>query len=227
MKRLIIFLIIFSFNSVYAAWLGKKTQDTLDDFRQHTTWGFTTGANFLNYNLNLQSAIGAPDRAEPGIGAEAGLFFDFHISEPWALRFTPSVGMEHIRLYKGNDSGHLFTIAFELAIATEYSFSVKNSQFSILFGPYTHFVLASTLYGSDELRNPYSRTTASDPVTEQPSFAIGDLNAGLAFSLAYQLPSRWLIHMDLKYGVTDLLNADSHRLYVRPFKAVIAIGRRM
>ena len=217
MKRLII--ILFLFSVAFA-------QDTLDDFRQHTTWGFTTGANILDYSLNLESAVGAPDRAAPGLGAEAALFLDYHISEPWALRFAPSLGMEHINLYKGTDDGHLFSFVLELGVALEYTINTKHSTFNILFGPYSHFVLASTLYGSDNLRNPSSRTIAADPVTEQPSFAMGDLNSGIDLSFAYQMPSSWLLQLDLKYGVTDLLNADSHRLYVRPFKAVLSIGRR-
>lgn len=217
MKRLII--ILFLFSAAFA-------QDTLDDYRQHTTWGFVTGANILNYSLNLQSAVGAPDRAAPGIGAELGLFFDYHISEPWALRFIPSAGMEHIQLFKGSDDGHLFTFAMELGMAAEYTFNLRQSEVNICLGPYTHFVLASTLYGSNELTNPYSRTVAADPVTEQPSFAMGDLNAGLALAIAYQTPSWWFLQLDVRYGVTDLLNADSHRLYVRPFKAVISVGKR-
>ena len=231
MKRFIILL----FLTIQSSFLYSiKAQDTLDDFRQHTTWGFTTGVNILNYSLNLESAVGAPDRAAPGIGSEAALFLDYHISQPCALRFAPSIGMEHINLYKGNDDGHLFTFVLELGIAFEYSIPLQSSrQLNILFGPYSHFVLASTLYGSDELRNPYSRTTVSvvtdsqtDPVIEQPSFAIGDLNSGIALAVAYQMQSLWFIQLDLKYGITDLLNTDSHRLYVQPFKALLSVGRR-
>lgn len=225
MRRFTIIFFLFSF--LFSA---ASAQDTLDDFRQHTTWGFTTGANILDYSLNLESAVGAPDRAAPGLGAEAALFLDYHISEPWALRFAPSLGMEHINLYKGADDGHLFSFVLELGIALEYTFKQSNNQIlkhtSILFGPYSHFVLASTLYGSDNLRNPYSRTIAADPVTEQPSFAMGDLNSGINLSIAYQMPLAWFLQLDLKYGITDLLNADSHRLYVRPFKTVLSIGRR-
>lgn len=224
MKRFILIILTTFFCSLCSI---VKCQDSIDDYRQHTTWGFATGVNMLNYSLNLESAVGAPDRAAPGLGAEMGLFLDYHISEPWAFRFAPSVGMEHINLYKGDDDGHLFTFALELGMALGYTINHKLSTINFNFGPYSHFVLASTLYGSENLTNPYSRTNTSDPVTEEPSFAIGDLSAGIALSVAYQLPSLWFFQMDLKYGITDMLNADSHRLYVRPFKAVISIGRRI
>lgn len=223
MKRLVFILLIIIVNCQLSI---VNCQDTLDDFRQHTTWGFVTGPNMLNYSLNLESAADSPDRATPGIGAELGLFLDYHITDSWALRFSPSAGMEHINLFKGTDDGHLFTFALELGIALEYTFKIQNSTFNINLGPYSHFVLASTLYGSDNLTNPYSRTIDSDPFTEQPNFAIGDFNAGLAFAIAYQFPSWWFVQLELKYGVTDLLNADSQRLYVRPFKTVISVGRR-
>lgn len=230
MKKEIILILIstllyaVSFAGKNLAAQNSRTDD--EDYIQHTTWGFATGANLLNYSLNLEYAVDAPDKTKPGIGAELGFFLDYHISDSWALRFAPSTGIEHINLYKGEDDGHLITFAAEFAISMEYTFKIQNSEFNINLGPYTHFVIASTLYGSDNLVNPYSRTIASDPITEKPNFAIGDLNSGLALSLAYQLPSLWFLQLDLKYGVTDLLNADSHRLYFRPFKAVISLGHR-
>ena len=205
-----------------------NSQPSPDDYSQHTSWGFTTGANLLSYSLNLESAVGAPDRATPGLGADFGLFLDYHVSEAWAIRFAPSASMEHIRLYKNNDDGHLISFALDLSIALEFSFehssiqAIKHS--SILLGPYTHFVLASTLYGSDYLTNPYSRYVADDPVTERPYFAMGDLSSGLLLAFAYQLPSSWFLQLDLKYGITDLLNTDTHRLYVRPFKISLSAG---
>ena len=218
-------IILFLLSSCLCA-AAQEASDSLDDFRQHTTWGFVTGPNILNYSLNLESTTGSPDRSKPGLGAELGLFLDYHISEPWAIRFIPSAGMEHVNLYKGDDDGHLFTFAIEMAMALEYTHPLHKGSLNVAAGPYSHFVLASTLYGSDNLTNPYSRTTASDPYTEQPTFAMGDLGAGLLFFTAYELPSAWFIQVDVRYGITDMLNADSHCLYVRPFKAVIAFGRR-
>lgn len=203
-----------------------NSQETLDDYKQHTSWGVATGVNLLHYNLNLESTVGAPDKTKPGIGAEMGLFLDFHISPSWAIRMAPSAGLEHINLYKDNENGHLVTFATEFALSIEYTINCGLSTINFNLGPYSHFVIASTLYGSDHLTNPYSRTIASDPITEEPTFAIGDLNAGFAFSVAYQLPSLWFVQLDFKYDVNDILNADSHRLYVQPFKAILSIGHR-
>ena len=229
-------VILLIFNSQFSI---LNSQPSPDDYRQHTSWGFTTGANLLSYSLNLESAVGAPDRATPGLGADFGLFLDYHVSEAWAIRFAPSASMEHIRLYKNNDDGHLISFALDLSIALNYNFQLSTFNFQLLLGPYTHFVLASTLYGSDYLTNPYSRYVADDPVTERPYFAMGDLSSGLLLAFAYQLPSSWFLQLDLKYGITDLLNTDttvkgdlqsvkgdlqSPSLYVRPFKISLSAG---
>ena len=45
-----------------------------------------------------------------------------------------------------------------------------------------------------------------------------DFNAGISLSVGYEFASHWQVHLCVDWGVTDMLNVDSHELYVKPYK---------
>lgn len=195
--------------------------DTGDaEFRQYTSWNVALGPNLTTYRIDLGNAEDAPDKVRPGLGIDCGGALDYHITRDWSLQMGLLGNIERIGLQKEEDKTTLTAFGLDLALQATWR---NGKGLSVAAGPYTHFVYASAT-SDQSMPNPYHRGFADDPRTDEPLFAIGDLNAGLAITAACNIAGQWQIVLDFKWGVTDLLNTDSHRLYVRPFKTGLRIS---
>jgi hypothetical protein len=211
-----VLIIILLLLAATAPTLAQAVDDS-DSISQYTSWSIVSGPNVTGYRIYLENTDNAPDRILPLFGAEVGSAISYHISKAWQLQLTALACYERVNLVNGSKTTQLASAGGDLSLQAGYELWIKNTPFQILAGPYTHFIIKSK--SSDHtISNPFSRTIANNPRTDNPLFAMGNLNAGIVLTLAYKLTQNLQLSIDLKWGITDLLNADSHQLYVKPYK---------
>lgn len=219
MKRILLTIIAI------AAVLTVGGQETDDDTesRQFTKWSIAAGPNLCSYRYNVEGADNAPDRIAPNAGFDLGGGIAYLITDAFSLRVTALGTLERVRLIQDDASSSLTSIGSDLALQIDYTLPTQHRRLHLLAGPYTHFVMYS--HSSEHtVSNPYSRYIATDPRSGQPLFSLGKLNAGVALTISYLMGQHWQSEIDLKWGITDLLNTDSPGLYVKPFKASIHLA---
>lgn len=210
--------IILSFIIIASA-AAQKT-DSSDLFRQYTSWSITAGPNLNGYRYSLKSTDYAPDRIRPAFGVDAGAAISYHITRDWQLQMTALATIERAHIANNELTAMLTTGGTDISVQAGYRFGNDGISFQLLAGPYTHFTIFS--HSSDHsVSNPYSRTNTNNPRTDNPLFALGDLCAGAALTMAVLTKRKWHTAVDLKWGITDLLNADSHKLFVKPYKIAL------
>ena len=192
-----------------------------NEFRQYTSWGVSFGPNITNYNLKMDSGQDVPDKVSPSIGAEAGIQLDYHITELWGIELSTSANMEHIVLHKDDIEPHLLTFGLDIAVLATTWRTNPMSGLQLGIGPYSHFVIANIMTGTSAMANPYSRVVGINPRTNEPTFALGNFNAGLEIAAALNFDPQWAVRLEVKYGITDLLTTDIQRTYVRPLKVTL------
>ena len=74
--------------------------------------------------------------------------------------------------------------------------------------------------------NLYRRQIYTDPATGKSRFAMSDIHAGLGLTLGYEFAQHWLVQVDSRFGVTDILNLSTPGTYVYPFKITFGVGCR-
>lgn len=184
------------------------------EFHQYTGWSISLGPNITSYRINMQNSTDAPDKVTPAFGIDGGAAMEYHISPEWSIQTGAMGSIERIGLRKDDGKTTLTTFGIDLALQACWR---NGKKLMLAVGPYTHFVFGS-ITANSTIPNPYRRGFADDPRTNEPLFALGDLNAGLALTAGYKMTDNWQIVFDFKWGVTDMLNTDSHSMYVRPFK---------
>lgn len=219
-KNLLIIILL----TIAVGFAAAQDADSVSQFRQYTSWSIAVGPNLSGYRYNLTTADNAPDRILPALGADAGVAISYHITPDWQLQLSALATLERAHLFDDDQTAVLATGGVELVLQARYEISIRGIRLQMLAGPYTHFTALSHC-SNHIIANPYSRTNANNPRTENVLFALGDLCAGAALTLAVPTGKNWLTALDLKWGITDLLNADTHSLYIKPYKIAICVGR--
>ena len=214
-------IVLLAASLLYTNYATAQYVDDENEFRQYTSWGVAWGPNITNYNLKMDSGQEVPDRVSPSIGAEAGIQLDYHISEVWGVELSTSANMEHIVLHKNDMDPHLLTFGLDIAVLATTWHTKPLNGLQLGLGPYTHFVMANMMTGSSAMANPYTRVVGINPRTNEPTFALGNFNAGLELAAALDFNNQWAVRLEVKYGITDLLTTDIQRMYVRPLKVAL------
>lgn len=217
MKNFFSFLIILIVCCSTTAWAQNDYEDR-DENVQYVSWGVLGGPNLTGCRVYLDSTDGAPDRTRPALGFNAGAFLEYHITPQWSLQFSASGDIERVETESKGLTNHLTTYGIGISVPVCFRMPVNQGTWFCSFGPYSHFVIASGISGDGTLDNPFTRVIANDPRTGEPQFALNDFNAGITLSLGYELASQWQCQLVCNWGISDLLNVDSHDLYVKPYK---------
>lgn len=222
-RKIFIALSLLSMNILAASAQGLNMEsDTV--YRQHTSWGVAAGPNMMSYRINLESAQYAPDAVKPSVGADIEAFLNYHITERWKLRLTTAVDMDHVRLIIDDKTAHLLSYGADVAAMVSYNLPLSDIDLLFSAGPFTHFVFWNHISDDINFVNPYSRIIGNDPRTNEPRFAMGDFNAGIALAIGVETSRHVIFQLGAKYGISDLLNSDSQRLYIRPLKITLSVG---
>lgn len=197
-------------------------QNDIDDVlrQQYTSWTLIAGPNLGGFRSNLENTDNAPDRITPALGADIGAAISYHIASNWQLRLAVLASLERSRIQKDDQSATLSSIGGDIVLQAGYTIPLDDIRLLVLCGPYTRFIVADNS-NNHLIANPFRRDVADNPRTGNPLFALGDLGAGAALTLAVQFRTNWQIGIDTRWGITDLLNADSHSLYVKPYKLAL------
>lgn len=212
-----ILILIFCIGPFLPTYAQTTTCDTCDDNLQFVSWGITAAPNLVGYRFNLEDSPDNPDRIYPNIGFDAGAFFEFHINRHWSLQMAASGDLERILLIKNDTSNHLTTIGMDIEILACYRLWKKSGAWFAKLGPYTHFVFYNHINSNGNISNLYTRILANDPRTGEPRFLMNDFNAGLSVSLGWESKSHWEYALNMKWGVSDLLNQESHTYFIKPY----------
>ena len=219
MKKLYILFIPLLF-AIAAS--GQPAAD--DEFRQFVSWGLIAGPNLTGYRMNVAGSEYAPDKTHCGLGLEAGALLEYHITTQWSMTLTATGNIERVRFSVNDSTDVLTTFGTDISASATYRLPLRQGTVLISAGPYTHFVFTSLMTGDGAIPNPYTRVISNDPHTGEASFAMNDFNAGFMFDAGYEFDSRWQVHLNLKWGVSDLLNYDSHELYTKPYKIGVLLS---
>ena len=186
---------------------------------QYVSWGLVAGPNMSGCRMALDSTDGAPDQTHPCLGFDAGGFLEYHITPRWSLQFQALGALERTATSKDGLDNLIAPLGINISAAVCHRYEKAEGTWLVTMGPYTHFMMWNDIYGEGNLENPFTRIISSDPRTGEPRFAMTDFCAGLEIAIGYEFASHWQIRGFLMWGITDLLNVDSHDLYVKPYKA--------
>lgn len=199
------------------------------EHRQYVSWGIVGGPNISSYIMRVDPLLRDTLIADsvlssmPATGLSLGLFFDYHITPQWYLQANGSFSLEQATLRYNNYHSHMLTLGTDLGLSVFYRHPWRGGHLLVALGPYCHFVFYSA---GTEGFNLYRRQVYTDPATGKARFAMSDIHAGLAFTLGYEFADRWIVQVDSRFGVTDILNLDSPGTYVYPFKVTFGVGCR-
>lgn len=219
MKKSILFSLLLA--CIMPAFCQEERSDEAN--RQYTSWSIVAGPNISGYRFSLQATDNAPDRISPATGFDLGSAISYHIMSDWQLRLTALTGLERTKLKQDSETTTLSSLGADIVAQAGYRIELQGTQIQLLAGPYTHFIIASQS-SNHIISNPFNRTIANNPRTDNTLFALGEFSAGGAVTIVLQLKSKWMLALDTRWGLTDMLNAESHELYVRPYKVALLAG---
>lgn len=183
-------------------------QDGYDDEpeanRQYVSWGVTAGPNISGYRIGLHDIEGHSVQPSFGFGADA--FLEYHISDPWRLRLDVGPSIDHVIVDRSNKAAICVDVALPVILRLP---TPRRCAWVIGAGPYSHFDAIGnnapmTIVGSDQQADNF--------------------NSGLAILVAYETPSHWQLQAVCHWGMTNLLNSESHNGYILPYKIAFSIG---
>ena len=193
-----------------------------EPFRQHLSWGVFVSPNLTGWSHNLDTISTAPDRIHPHFGVDAGFYLNFHVTPQWSILFGSNITLEQLRLSTNNENDNLSTLGADIDLSLSFSIPCNNLTISLALGPYTHFMLYDL--SNDPAMHPYSRNFSYNPRNEEPVFRLNDFNAGVAAQISCLNKDGWQLFCKFRLGITDILNIDSHRLFVRPYKLSLGLA---
>lgn len=214
---LLIIMIVLSL-PVYAQ------DDTYDTERQYTSWSIIAGPTLSGYRFNPEQADNAPDQISAGIGGDIGTAISYHIAPHWQLRMTAQGYLERCTMIYDDQQSVLSSEGIDLILQAAYSFDINGKNLLVFLGPYTHFILASNS-SNHLISNPFKQSVSINPRTGKPLFAMGDTGAGAAMTLMMQFDKKWHIALDIRLGISDMFNSESHNTFIKPYKFALQIGR--
>lgn len=222
MKRILFIIAIFL--------LISTNLQAQEEQRQYVSWGIVGGPNVSSYIMRVDPMLrdtliaDSALRSLPSIGLSLGAFLDYHITDRWYLQFNVIGSLEQSTLVYANHHSHMLTLSADVGLSIFYRKPWHDGHLLFSFGPFCHFVCYSE---ATEGINLYQRQIYSDPVTGKARFALSDIHAGLAVTVGYEFAQRWLVQIEIKGGVTDILNIDTPGTYVYPYKATFGVGCRL
>ena len=200
-----------------------------DYHRQYASWGFAAGPNISSYIMKVDPLLRDTLIADtvlsslPSTGLSFGLFLDYHITDRWALQMNGQLALGQSLLRYADHHSHLLTLGTDVGLAVRYRAPWRKGAFLLSFGPYVHFVLYSAAFFFNDTATTEIYT---DPATGTSRFAMSDIHAGLNLTLGYEFRNRWLVQLENKFGVTDILHLKTPGTYVYPYKITIGVGCR-
>ncbi len=200
-----------------------------DYHRQYASWGFAAGPNISSYIMKVDPLLRDTLIADtvlsslPSTGLSFGLFLDYHITDRWALQMNGQLALGQSLLRYADHHSHLLTLGTDVGLAVRYRAPWRKGAFLLSFGPYVNFILYSA---ATEGINLFRRQIYTNPATDKAHFAMSDIHAGLGLALGYEFSNRWLVQLESKFGVTDILNLETPGTYVYPYRLTIGVGTR-
>lgn len=227
MKKTI--LILAAIVTLVASPSSLRAQAWYDDEPQHqyVSWGLLAGPNLSSFIMRVDPLLrdtlimDSVLSSLPSSGLTLGLFFDYHISDSWTLQVNGNLSWEQSILRYNDRHSHLLALGTDVGLAVRYRQPWRSGHIFYALGPYCHFVLYSS--GTEGI-DLYRRQIYTDPVTGKDRFAMSDIHAGVSLAVGYEFRNNWLVQLEGRMGVTDILNLETPGTYVYPYKVTFGVG---
>lgn len=215
-RYILIILTLFSCATLAAS--AQTDSDIENGSQQYISWSLIGGPQLTGFRMNTNNEESLPKKARPLLGMDIGLSTEYNINNMWSLRFVVLGNIERTSVETNNHTNVITTFGTDILLPVVFRVPNRLGAWTFAAGPYTHFVLGSHTDDNTVLLNPYTRVVASDPRSGETNFALGSFNAGMTAAAGLDFGNRWQISLFLLWGVTDLLAADSHELYIKSYK---------
>jgi len=206
---------MLAFGSVQA----QMYEDEESAERQKVSVGLFAGTNASGMMVQM------PDKefdASVGVGAELALFTEYHINKTWGIRLVVAPAFERMGWINALGTQHTMRAA-TLDIVLPLTFRLPAGWFFGL-GPCSRFVLGGSM--SDGSQLPYTLQVGQDSITGEPRFAVDKFGSGFAVLAGYETPRGWIMQAEVRMGLTNILNTETYRGRIMPYKAVLTAGYR-
>lgn len=221
----IIFSFLFSvFNPVSAQ---TEVWGDDNDHPQYVSWGLQGGPNVSSFIMRVDPLLrdtlimDSVLSATPAVGFDLGGYFEYHITRHWCVQLSGRLGMDRSTLRYSDHRSHMLTLGADFSLPVLYRTPLSSGHLFFSVAPYCHFVYFSHV---DEGINLYRRQVYTDPVTGKARFALSDIHAGFALAVGYEFENMWQIQLDVRMGITDILNLETSGTYVYPYKVSLLVG---
>ena len=224
MKRyFLVILLLFSTLPAARAQYFDYDLDEEEANRQYVSWGYAGGPWLAAYRIHLPDHLGGDSlQALPSLGLGGDVFLDYHISDRWRVRLTTGLVLDRARLKGPSSARTLTTFGIDVMLPLIYRFDVGRGTLLAMLGPYSRFVVGSHITGGGT--SPFELQVATDPATGEPRFALDSWLSGLALGLGYETRRGLSVALDVRIGMTDMLNAVGAEGYVLPYAVGISVG---
>ena len=201
-----------------------RAQDFDDDpeERQKVSVGVLMGMNASNI------AVSMPDNefdARAGLAAELSLFTEYHINKTWGVRLVVAPSVERMGWSTGTGSWcTISTGTLDVALPLAFRMPVGQNWCFVGLGPYSRFVVGGAM--SDGSQLPYMLQVGLDTLTGEPRYAVDKFGSGFAALLGYETARGLMLQVDVRMGLTNILNTETYRGRMLPYKVVASVGWR-
>ena len=216
---------IIAFLLVLLAVFPTRGQDYDDETaeRQKVSVGALAGVNLSGMAINMPSPA---FQSRCGVWGEIALFTEYHINQTWGIRLIVAPAVE--RMGWGDPAATLNTMSVgALDIVLPLTFRMPLGEHFCFggIGPYSRFVVGGAVSGGSQL--PYTLQVGQDSVTAEPRYAVDKFGSGFAAIVGFQTQRGFIVQADLRMGLTNILNTETYRGRMLPYKVVLGVGWRL
>lgn len=196
----------------------------------------------LQGNIAGESMYIAESRmsAYPGVGADAGLFVDYHITRDIVVEVQLLLALQNGSYVATDyDPGFLFwhrhnlselkdvrLVGLDLPFFLIRRLPLRDGCLRLGAGAYTHFTFDTWCPGDRDFVTPYKRIVSTDELTGKPRYALSDTHAGFGVLIGYEFESGLQVNFGARYSILDIINYESRYSHAHPYKITCGLGWR-
>jgi len=211
---------IFAILTIGSAYAQDYDDETTE--RQKVSLGVMMGMNASDMTIHM------PDNefdARMGVAGELTLFTEYHINKTWGIRLVVAPSIERMGWASASGTwGTMSTGALDIVLPLTFRMPIGQNFCFVGIGPFSRFVVGGAMNDGRQL--PYTLQVGQDSITGEPRYAVDKFGSGFAALVGYESERGLLVQADIRMGLTNILNTETYRGKMKPYKAVVSVGWR-